>query len=436
MLLYRLAIQILRLGLWCAAALGHRKAKAAWRGRKGWHSRLEQAELHARKNGRTGPWIHFHCASLGEFEQGAPVIRLWRKQHPEAPILLTFFSPSGIEGVTETGADHVDYLPFDTPLSALKFSKALDISDTVFVKYELWPELMRALHRNNTRLHLVAARFDVGRHPLNKWGRLIRKHMGLLSTLQVQDLQSAQALRTFGFEAQVTGDPRVDRVFSATQDPIPGPIQERLKRIHEWKERQKLLVIGSAWPAEWQALRDILDTAHGWVVLWAPHDIDHPDIGHWASHKHTDYLSSWTGHTPGPGTYKTFDNVPGNPDMLIADEMGLLRFVYGMADVAVVGGGWGRGVHNVLEPAAFGIPVLCGPNVTGFREIEALKQSGGLKVCATADDLAKQCGLWMESKEAREEAGQSAAAWVVNQRGSALRIVSALQSCQNAEATA
>ena len=429
MLLYRLAIQILRLGLWCATALGHRKAKAAWRGRKGWRSRLKQAEITARKNGRTGPWIHFHCASLGEFEQGAPVIRLWREQHPEAPILLTFFSPSGIEGVTETGADHIDYLPFDTPRSAMEFSQALDISDAVFVKYELWPELMRALHRNHTRLHLVAARFDVGRHPLNRWGGLIRKYLGLLSTLQVQDLQSAQALSAFGFEAQVTGDPRVDRVFSATQEPIPGLIQERLEHIHLWKGGRKLLVIGSAWPAEWKALKDILDIHQDWAVLWAPHDIGHPDLEQWLRREHTDYLSLWTGHTPGPGTYKTFENVPGTPDMLIADEMGLLRFAYGLADFAVVGGGWGRGVHNVLEPAAFGIPVLCGPNVAGFREIEALKQSGGLKVCATAEDLANQCGLWMESKEAREEAGQSAAAWVVKQRGAALRIASALQSC-------
>lgn len=431
MLLYRLIIHLLRLGLWLAAAGGHRKAKAAWHGRRGWLYRLEQAESTARSNGRSGPWIHFHCASLGEFEQGAPLIRLWRKQHPKTPILLTFFSPSGIEGASVEGVDHIDYLPFDTAGSMRAFARAIDLSDTVLVKYELWPEMMRALHRNGTRLHLVAARFDRGRHPLNNGGHWIRKHLRLLTTLQVQDPPSADALSPFGLMAQVTGDPRVDRVFSATQEPVAAPIQARLDRIRQWKGNRKLLVIGSAWPAEWKALEEVLRGHEDWVVLWAPHEVEHPDIQQWASREDTDCLSCWTGFTAGLGSDKAYEHRPGDPAMLIADEVGLLRFAYGLADFAVVGGGWGRGVHNVLEPAAFGAPVLCGPKVEGFREIEALKKAGALQVCHTTAELLDKCSQWIESDRDRERAGDAAAAWVVQQRGATARIANALESARS-----
>lgn len=416
--IYRLAIQLLLLGLRIASALGHAKAKRAWCGRKGQHHRLLAAAGRVSNNGRSGPWVHFHCASLGEFEQGAPVIRSMRERNPDAPILLTFFSPSGMEGVQAPWVDHIDYLPFDTPGSMRQFYRTLDISDTVLVKYELWPEMIEAAHRNGTRLHLITARFDPGRHPLGPWGGFIRSRLSLFFSIQVQDRCSADALESHGLAALITGDPRADRVISTSRDPLPGSLQTCLDRIRTWKGDRKLIVVGSAWPAEWNALRDIARNHAGWAVLFAPHETGHPRVRQWAE---TTSTALWS---------QLQDSIDRN---LILDEMGILKVAYGLADLAVVGGGWGHGVHNVLEPAAFGIPILCGPRIAGFREIEALRDVQALKVCDDGDALSDACLHWMAQGADRRRAGAAALDWLRTQEGAADRITSILDAARKGE---
>lgn len=429
MLPYRLGLLLFVLLVRCASAIGHPKARKAWRGRKGWQERLVRAEEQARMRGRKGPWVHVHCASLGEFEQGTPVIREWRRRHPESPMLLTFFSPSGMEGVHAPEVDHVDYLPFDLLPSVRRFSRLLTISDTILIKYEIWPELIRALNAAGTRIHLVAARFDAGRHPLGWTGTFIRRSLGQLHGIQVQDERSAGHVLPYRWPVRVTGDPRVDQVLYTTTATPSERVAERLERITEWKERRKLLLVGSAWPGEWAALRTITEDSTDWVVLWFPHEVHAPYVADWAGHHDADWLSSWQGHTPGPGPWKTFSDIPGNPGMLVEDEIGVLKHAYRLADLAVVGGGWGKGVHNILEPAAFGVPVLCGPNVAGFREVEALSEMGAARVCASPEMLAGQCRDWMRNDDDRHRAGQAAAEWVERRKGTSRRIVDAISSC-------
>jgi len=419
LIVYRIAIQLSKAGIWLAAALGHPKARLAWRGRIGWLGRLMAAEETARKLGKTGPWLHLHCASLGEYEQGAPILAAWRRQHPHTPILLTFFSPSGVEGVGETDADHVDYLPFDTRGTMRRWSTALEISDTVLIKYELWPEMLRGLHDAGTRIHLVAARFDPGRHPLNWAGGFIRKHLKFLSTLQVQDAASAEAIARYGHTATVTGDPRVDRVTETVHGTASPAVRARLDRIESWKADRKLIVVGSAWPPEWSALLNALDDHPNWAILWAPHEINSRSAADWSAHGDTDTLSTWDERSTRPSGQR-----------LILDEMGVLKYAYGLADFAVVGGGWGQGVHNVLEPAAFGVPVLCGPQVAGFREIAALSQCGGLQVCDREEDMQAACRSWIEAPDDRKRAGDSARSWVSQHVGATNRIAVTVQKAR------
>ena len=414
---YRIAIQLLHLGLRGAAMLGHKKAHIALSGRKGWQGRLMAAEVAARQRGRQGPWFHVHCASLGEFEQAAPVLSAWRSLHPTQPILLTFFSPSGISGASAPEADHIDYLPWDTPAQMRRFFGSLDISDTVLVKYELWPELMRSAHSAGTRLHLVASRFDAGRHPMNAWGGFVRKSLRTFATVQTQDAASGALLQDHGISSVATGDPRVDRVCDTLRADLPTHLGDSMDGIQRWIAGRKVLILGSAWGPEWDALPDLLDGHTEWCALVAPHELHGAHMEQWGSAEGVDLLSSLDGaaHAAGAG------------HILLLDAMGLLKYAYRLGDIALVGGGWGKGVHNTLEPAVYGLPVLCGPNIAGFREIAGLKDCGALRACASAEMLVRTGRQWMTEAEECQKAGAAAKAWVAGQSDAAFRIVKAIE---------
>ena len=412
-LLYPLGPGIFRVGLHLAALFGHQKARTAVTGRRGWAERLAVAANTA-ANEKPGPWIHVHCASLGEYEQAAPLLEALRDRAPERPLLLTFFSPSGREAVPADAADHVDYLPLDTLRNMRQFDAILPAADTVLVKYELWPRLIEVRLARGARLHLVAARFDPGRHPMGRWGGWIRQRLAQFTHLLVQDPGSAETLGTVGLRADVLGDPRVDRVLSTVQTPPNGAIQDRIDQIARWKDGRNLLVVGSAWEGDWKAVRHLLPAlpGSGWCLLVAPHEVQGRHVESWAEESRFPRMS---------------DSQPEDrmgADGLILDEVGLLKHVYGLGAAAIVGGGWGAGVHNTLEAAAFGLPLAVGPNIAGFREIEALRAEGGLVVCPTPHEMAETVGQWMstEGESSREESGAAAAAWVSKQSGAAGRI--------------
>lgn len=419
MLVYRLVLTLLIGILRLASFAGHGKARKAWRGRHGWEVRLKTAAQRAKALGKTGPWFHLHCASLGEFEQGAPILEQWRKIHPDRPVLLTFFSPSGHEGVDRDAADHVEYLPFDTPANMARFAEALPFSDSVLVKYELWPCMLKMMSQAGIRVHLVAARFDRGRHPMSWTGGMFRRAMQKLTSLQVQDAHSADVAREFGLTCMVTGDPRVDRVINNAQGGLPEEAKPLLEQIESWVGGRPLLVVGSAWPAEWEALSNPETLNLGeWCILWAPHEIEGPHIRRWAQHPSAELWSALQGQPAGAS----------DSNMLILDQIGLLKYAYGLADMAVVGGGWGKGVHNTLEPAAFGVPTLFGPRIQGFREIQGLIDAGAGCMCRTPSELRAQTIFWMQREAERKKAGLAAREWVDARGEAAVKIVGALTS--------
>ena len=221
-------------------------------------------------------------------------------------------------------------------------------------------------------------------------------------------------LGTVGLRADVLGDPRVDRVLSTVQTPPNGAVQDRIDQIARWKDGRNLLVVGSAWEGDWKAVRHLLPALPGsrWCLLVAPHEVQGRHVESWAEESRFPRMS---------------DSQPEDrmgADGLILDEVGLLKHVYGLGAAAIVGGGWGAGVHNTLEAAAFGLPLAVGPNIAGFREIEALLAEGGLVVCPTPHEMAETVGQWMstEGESSRAESGAAAAAWVSKQSGAAVRI--------------
>ena len=409
--LHALGLAAYRIGVHLAALVGHPKAKKAVKGRRGWEDRIARAARSAGPD-RQGEWIHLHCASFGEFEQGAPVLDALRERAPERPILLTFFSPSGIESVPPDVADHVDYLPLDSPRAMRRFHTLIPAADTVLIKYELWPGLLSVRLESGCRVHLVAARFDRGRFPANRWGAGIRSLLSAFTTVQVQDDESKAVMARFGVVCDITGDPRVDRVLDTASKPVDDKVQTQLNRLSTWIGERKLLIVGSAWPGEWQALQGCIGRREDWCFLVAPHEVGSPAVSEWASASGFPRTSL---HRAG--------NLPPS-EGLILDEVGLLKHAYRLGTIAVVGGGWGAGVHNTLEPAAFGLPIAVGPATEGFREIDALQAEGALHVCHASGEMADLLRTWMapESTSILKEKGAIASRWVTERSGAAHRI--------------
>jgi len=406
--LYPIGFWFFRLGLRIASLAGHRKARMALKGRRGWQERMSRAaRLEGEKNG--GRWIHVHCASHGEFEQGAPVLAALRERAPDRPILLTFFSPSGVEAVPPDAADHVDYLPFDTRRNMRRLQEILPAADTVLIKYELWPRLLETRLSSGGRVHLVAARFDAGRHPANSWGAWLQEKLTRFTTVLVQDEESAKVIAGCGVKADVAGDPRVDRVLDTVRTGPPEATRTRLNRIAHWAGNRTVLIAGSAWQGEWDAIRGLLSRlpGSGWCVLVAPHEV------------HSRAVHAWASESGFPLTSRHPDTPFPPSDGLILDEMGILKYLYGLGNAAMVGGGWGAGVHNTLEPAAFGLPIAVGPNIAGFREIKSLEACGALMVCASPDDMTEVVSTWMApgGEEMRKRAGAAAADHVSSMSG-------------------
>lgn len=409
---YAIGLRVFLLGMNAASILGHRKARQSLTGRRGWAARLSSAVRTAEKK-RQGPWIHIHCASVGEFEQGAPVMSALRERVPDRPILLTFFSPSGMESVPPNTADHIDYLPFDTAENMRLFHQILPAVDTVLVKYELWPNLLEARLSVGGRIHLIAARFDTNRHPANLWGRWIRKKMARFTSVLVQDAASADVIARFGIHAEVAGDPRMDRVCETFRMQPSEAIQAKLDQISLWAGDRKMLVVGSAWPEEWSVLRELIPrlSASGWCLLCAPHEVQGQAARSWAS------------ESGFPRTTQHLDAPIPQSDGLILDEMGVLKHTYALGHAAIVGGGWGSGVHNTLEPAVFGLPTAVGSNIAGFREIQSLQSIGAVAVCPSPHEMMRTVAAWMSDAPPQKE-GKAGADWILDNSGAAKSIAS------------
>lgn len=391
------------------AALWNPKAKAWVQGREGLWERLN-AERDVLKG-----CLWMHCASVGEFEQGRPVLEAIKAERPDLPVLLTFFSPSGYEARKDYPlATHVDYLPADSDANAHRLVELLAPRAAIFVKYEFWYHHLHALKAKAVPTFLVSAIFRAGQ-PFFKWyGSAWRAMLGCYERVFTQDETSKDLLAAIGVaNVTVSGDTRFDRVMEIVQAHEELPIARALAQANG-----RVLVCGSTWPADERLLLKALQVARATPrILIAPHE---PGKEHLAAidRDFPEPLMAWSAvdHDAVPAQFSELRT-------LLVDRMGLLARLYKYADVAYVGGGFGDGIHSLLEAAAWGKPVIFGPKHTKFAEAKGLIDAGGGFEVRNAKELRAALDRLLGDKDALAKAGEAAGKYVRDRVGATARAV-------------
>ncbi len=344
-LLYNISIQLYVFTV-NIAALFNPKAKQWVKGRKQLFTKLEKA-LNKEKD-----IVWFHCASLGEFEQGKPIIEGYKKKHPKHKILLTFFSPSGYEiRRNYEGADWVFYLPADTPNNAKQFITLVQPIKAVFIKYEFWFNYMKQLKEQQIPFYTVATIFRAEQAFFKyKW---FAKQLENVSHFFVQNKSSKELLAGIGYtNVTVSGDTRFDSVLEKVSNPKELPL------IAAFTKDKKTIVCGSTWPKDEAILIQFIRNNPQYNYIIAPHEMQH--------------LKALKEQTKGLlFSEATVGNINTN-NVLIIDSIGILSSIYRYGAVAYIGGGFGVGIHNILEAVTYGLPVVFGPNYSRFAEANDL----------------------------------------------------------------
>jgi len=386
-------------------ALFNKKLNLFVNGRKEVFTRLQEEILADDKV------IWIHCASLGEFEQGRPIIEKLKVNYPTYKIVLTFFSPSGYEvRKNYQGADIVCYLPLDTKKNAKKFIKLTHPSLAIFVKYEFWPNILRELKNQQTKTILVSGIFRENQAFFKGYGSWMRKSLQGFSYFFVQDENSKNLLNSIGFtNVEKSGDTRFDRVFEITQQ------DNRLNFVSEFKGDNLLLVCGSTWKEDEDLLVDYINnsTHKNQKFIFAPHNINKKDI---------DELAQRINKKTALYSEKENQNL-AEAQILIIDAIGFLTKVYSYADIAYVGGAFETGLHNVLEPATFGIPIIIGPKYLKFKEAVDLIKLGGVTSINNQQTLHKELDSLFLDKNKRVEKGKIAKKYITKNTGATNKIV-------------
>ncbi len=314
-----------------------------------------------------------HCASLGEFEQGRPVIEAIKKEMPDFKIILTFFSPSGYEiRKNYQNADIVCYLPADTPGNAEKFVNSIKPELVIFVKYEFWYNYISVLSRKAIPLFLISAIFRKEQHFFKWYGSFFRDMLKKFRMIYVQDQNSLDLLRGIGLKNVVqAGDTRFDRVME-----IAGTA-EIIPQLESFRGNERLFLAGSSWKKDEEIIAEYINKYPDrmkWV--FAPHEIGSENIERLEKLFRVKCIR-----------FSEFTDESRDARVLIIDNIGMLSSAYRYAYIAAVGGGFGKGIHNILEPACWGIPVLFGPNHQKFREALELISLGGAKSFKNYNDF-------------------------------------------------
>ena len=354
------------------ASLFNTKAKLFVTGRKNIFKRIAEA---TQNNDRPVAW--FHCASLGEFEQGRPLMEAFKEVYPDYAIFLTFYSPSGYEiRKNYPGADYIFYLPYDSKKNACQFIDLVDPKIAFFIKYEFWHYFAHELSKRNIPLISASSIFRPGQLFFKKHGTFYRKILKHFDHFFVQDSTSKKLLHTININnATISGDTRFDRVRSIRKGVKPLPEVERFTKGHQ------TMVIGSCWPEDLDVLNSFInDTDLKYII--APHEIDVKFI----ERIEKDLIKQVIRYSDVDASTDL-----SKYDVLVIDNIGMLSSLYAYGHYAYVGGGFGQGLHNILEPATFGLPVFFGnKNYTKFREARDLINLGGAIALASYDELRAQ----------------------------------------------
>lgn len=399
---YQLAVRL--------AAPFNEKAALWVKGRKNIRKQIAQIQ---RKGERL---VWFHAASLGEFEQGRPVMEALKAAEPSTRILLTFFSPSGYEiRKNYAGADYILYLPSDTPGNARFFVEQLKPDAAVFIKYEFWYNYLHELYKNHIPVYLISAIFRPGQPFFKSWGTLHRRMLGFFNRLFVQDEESVQLLDSIGIRnAQRTGDTRFDRVKQIAE------AAQEIEKVKLFCNGLPAVVCGSTWPPDEDILLDYINndnSAYKWIIT--PHEIGESHIKA-ILEKCKKKVVRYTDENASLADY----------EVLIVDYIGLLSSIYRYGQISYIGGGFGVGIHNTLEAAVYGIPVIFGPKYQKFKEAVSLIREGGAFSISNGEQLREVLNSLIQTPAIAETAGQKALNYVDSQLGATEIIVKELTQKQ------
>lgn len=366
---------------------------------------------------RNAKYIWFHASSLGEFEQGRPLIEKIKAEHPEYKILLTFFSPSGYEvRKNYGGADVVCYLPFDTPYRVKKF---LDLSKPVmaiFIKYEFWDNYLSELKRRNIPVYIVSAIFRKEQLFFKWYGGMYRKVLSYFTHIFVQDDASRELLSKYGvMNVSVFGDTRFDRVQDVYKNTKQVPMVDLFVNNNR-SDNQLTMVAGSSWQQDEEVYLNYFNEHPELKLIIAPHEI------------HKDHLMHIESMLKRPSirlSEATEKDIKGK-SCLIVDSFGLLSSIYRYGDLAYIGGGFGAGIHNVLEAAVYGIPVIFGPKYQKFKEARDLLKVGGAFSITDEKTFESKMEELSTYRDLLEAAGAAAGDFVKSNIGATNRIIESI----------
>jgi 3-deoxy-D-manno-octulosonic-acid transferase len=363
----------------------------------------------------SGQLIWFHVASLGEYEQARPVISLLKSEQPEAKLVLSFFSPSGYDNTIKRpnpDLDYITYLPLDRKSSMEKFVSLMNPNQVFFVKYDLWYHLISALKSRGIPIYLIAASFRSNQIYFSWYGSFFRKMLFDLDWIFTQNQQSLDLLRQLGVKnASLSGDTRFDRVAATAAAPKP------LEDIKSWIGDRQVVVVGSAWEEDMRLLIPLINSRGNYCWIIAPHDLDPEPMNRWTqqltipSKKYSDWTSA------------------DSNAVLFIDNIGMLSSLYQFGRIAYVGGAFGKGLHNILEPLGFSVPVIFGKVKRESKFPEATQSQ--LEGCGFAVQDGQ--GLFqvfseLEKENTYQKAADSAKYWVRSNLGAAQRIVTYIHS--------
>jgi 3-deoxy-D-manno-octulosonic-acid transferase len=403
--LYHMAIAVYTVLIRMASPFSA-KAKAWVKGRRGWKKELENAFAAGDKV------LWFHAASLGEFEQGRPVMEAVRREYPSYKILLTFFSPSGyLQKKNYPGADKVMYLPPDSRRNADCFVSMLRPQLAVFIKYEFWFNYLVALERNNVPLVFISALFREKQHFFQWYGGWFRKRLRKAEHIYLQDTASEELLHRWGImNTTVSGDTRFDRVADILKIKYEDPA------IENFCHGSRVLIAGSTWPPDEELLATIPGNFPGLKVIIAPHEV------------REDRIEQLRSVMDMPVLCYTKDNPAGwhEKQVLLIDTIGLLSSIYRYADIAYIGGAFSGGLHNIQEPAVNGIPVIFGPGYQKFREAVDLAGRGGAFPVKNAAELRQVLNRMLADEKTYRHACQTNRNYMLESTGATQKIMEGL----------
>ena len=419
-MIYNIVIYFVLWGI-AIASLFNEKVRKMWRGER------EAFKILKQKVDPNAKYIWFHAASLGEFEQGRPLMERIRKDYPQYKILLTFYSPSGYEvRKNYEGADIICYMPVDTRLNAIRFLRLVRPVMAFFIKYEFWSNFLHILKHRNIPTYSVSSIFREDQVFFKWYGRSYAGVLKCFTRFFVQNEESKQLLKGIGITAvDVVGDTRFDRVLQIKEAAKHLPICEAFRTgvassqsadvpHHDFK----VFVAGSSWPPDENIFIPFFNEHKDWRLLIAPHVI---------AEEHLKLILSLIKGKKVVRYTQTTPEEAAEADVLIIDCFGLLSSMYNYGDVAYIGGGFGVGIHNTLEAAVWNMPVIFGPNNKKFQEVQGLLKSGGGFEINTYEDFSGLMSSLMNDETFLKQAGDKAGAFVAHLAGATDKVLASVK---------